>query len=55
MAVYVLTEGWYENMQIKGVVTSEDRAKEWEASGNSASYLYCRDYEEFDLDDMGEF
>lgn len=32
--MYVLTDGWYADMTIKGVTNSEEEANEWSASGS---------------------
>ncbi len=48
MTVWVLTEGWYADTEIKGVTSSEDTAREWESSD-----LY-RDAEECILDGVIE-
>jgi hypothetical protein len=30
--MWVLTEGWYDDMTVKGVTSDEGQAKEWEDS-----------------------
>jgi hypothetical protein len=36
--MYVLTEGWYEDETVKGVVHTEDEARAWEGDDMYRSY-----------------
>jgi hypothetical protein len=36
--MYVLTEGWYEDMAIKGVTDSKAQAEEWAAADTYRDY-----------------
>jgi hypothetical protein len=36
--MYVLTEGWYEDETVTGVVYSEDEARDWERDNQYRSY-----------------
>jgi hypothetical protein len=47
--VYVVTEGWYEEKTVKGVVSSEEAAMAWSESG--AQRDYCGPFE---LDEIEE-
>ncbi|MEU0245142.1 hypothetical protein ABZ192_12555 [Streptomyces sp. NPDC006235] len=36
--MYVLTDGWYSDMDIKGVVHTEEEARAWGDSGRERDY-----------------